>query len=93
MAQTWDYAELSKLAKQNGGPEKLVEKFIRTGRWQMIPFIGIAFAGGLVAQKVIAYLTDKRKISKKELENAKMELVQGIKDYDSKKLKDQQKGE
>ena len=91
MNQTWDYAELSRSAKQYGGPEKLINKFVKTGRWQMVPFVGIAFVSGVVAPKVISYLSDKRKTSKKEFEATKKELVQGINEYDAEELTRQHK--
>ena len=50
---SWNYAELSKLAKALGGPEEMlytIEQVSRaSGRAQMLPWIGVAaIAGGLV---------------------------------------------
>ena len=50
---SWNYAELSKLAKTLGGPEEMlytIEQVSRvSGRAQMLPWIGVAaIAGGLV---------------------------------------------
>ena len=35
--KTWNYANLSKLAKANGGPEELVDKLVNSGKLQMLP--------------------------------------------------------
>lgn len=83
----WNYAELSKLAKENGGPEKLVELLIESGKKSVYPWIGVAFAGGValtvVAQDAIKYLKEKRQTSPLAVEEAKQELIQGIKEYDA----------
>lgn len=89
MSKEWDYSKLSKLAKENGGPEHLVDMLISSGKKGMIPWIAIAFGFGigvtLAAQKVYRYFKDKKK-SNKELEMAKQELIQGIKEYDKSQL-------
>ena len=83
----WSYAELSKLAKINGGPEKLVDLLIKSGEKKMHPWLGVAFAGGVVAtvgvQELIEYFSKKKVISSAEVELAKKEIIQGIKDHDS----------
>ena len=83
----WNYAELSKLAKENGGPEKLVELLIESGKKSVYPWIGVAFAGGVAltvgVQNTIKYLKEKRKTSSLAVEEAKQELIQGIKEYDA----------
>lgn len=90
---SWDYAELSKLAKENGGPEALVEKLVQSGIDQgisegknsMVPVIGIALALGVGItvgiQKIIEHFS-KQKYSLEEIEKAKEEIIQGIKAYD-----------
>lgn len=82
----WNYAELSKIAKVNGGPEKLVELLVKSGEKKMHPWIGIAFAGGIAAtigvQEIIEYFSRQKDISSPEVELAKKEIIQGIKDYD-----------
>ena len=83
----WNYAELSRLARENGGPEKLVEILVDSGRKKTIPWVGIAFAGGIVfivgAQKVISHFSRKGKASSADVVAAKEELIAGIKEYDS----------
>jgi ribosomal protein S18 acetylase RimI-like enzyme len=64
----WDYAELSKMAKANGGPEKLMDVLINSGKREMFPWLGVAVG-------------DTATIT--ELELAKKELIQGIKNYDA----------
>ena len=83
----WDYAELSKMAKANGGPEKLVDLLINSGKRKMFPWLGAAVAVGVattvLVQKAYKYLSDKKAESNAEMELAKQELIQGIKDYDA----------
>lgn len=83
----WDYAELSKMAKVNGGPEKLVDILIDSGKIKMFPWLGVAVAVGVVTtiavQKAYKYLSKKKVDSDTALELAKQELIQGIKDYDA----------
>ena len=85
----WNYAELSKLAKENGGPEKLMEILINSGKKQMIPWLGVAFTGGVAStlgiQKVVKYFSEKKAMSDEAVEIAKQELIQGIKDYEAAK--------
>lgn len=86
----WDYAQLSKMAKENGGPEKLVEMFINSGRKDMIPWIGIALAGGVTAtltiQKAIKFFKEKRKQSQFKLDQARQEFIQEIEKYNESQL-------
>ncbi len=86
----WDYAELSKAAKEAGGPEKLMELITEAGkqegRSEMMPVVGIAFGIGALATLSISKLIKffkRRKISPEEVEAAKAEIIQGIKDYDA----------
>lgn len=85
----WSYAELSKLAKVNGGPEKLVELLVKSGQKKTYPWIGVAFIGGIAAtigvQEIIEYFSQQKDISSPEVELAKKEIIQGIKDYDAAK--------
>lgn len=84
---SWDYAELSKLAKKAGGPEKLVNILIESGKnkmklWMIVVALGSS-AFTLIVQKIIKHFRNKKKISDAEVEAAKKELIQGIKDYDA----------
>ena len=82
----WNYAELSKLAKENGGPEKLVNILVDSGKKSVYPWLGVAFAGGVALtigiQKVVQHLKEQYAVSPQAVETAKQELIQGIKDYD-----------
>lgn len=86
----WDYAELSKMAKANGGPEKYVEVLVNSGKKHMLPWMGAATVGGVVVtlgiQKAIKYLRDKKEKSDAEFEAAKIELIKGINAYDQAHL-------
>lgn len=83
----WNYAQLSRSAKENGGPEKLLnnnykygfEKGVVWGRLQMLSLTGVTFGLGYL----IKYFGDKRHDSTAELEAAKQELINRIKEYDA----------
>lgn len=87
----WDYAELSKMAKASGGPEKFVDLLINSGKRKMFPWILRAFGVGIVTGiamvvavcKAYKYISEKKSESDTEMELAKQELIQGIKDYDA----------
>lgn len=83
----WDYAELSKMAKANGGPEKLMDVLINSGKRKMFPWLGVAVAVGatttIAVQKAYKYLSKKKAESDIELELARKELIKGIKNYDA----------
>lgn len=87
----WDYAELSKAAKAAGGPEKLVETIEAAakaqGRSEMAPLIGLAAiaATGITigVTKLVNHFKKKKAVSQEALDQAKAELIQGIKDYDA----------
>ena len=91
MAQTWDYAELSKAAKAAGGPEKYVEMLERAsrdaGKMDMLPWVGVAAVGAslltVATIKVIDYFKSKKKQSQEDIEAAKQEIIAGIKAYDA----------
>lgn len=55
----------------------------------MHPWLGVAFAGGVVAtigvQGLIEYFSRQKDISSPEVELAKKEIIQGIKAYDAAK--------
>lgn len=87
----WDYAELSKAAKEAGGPEKLMDLLVESGKdaghKEMLPLVGIAVGIGALGyagiSKLIKFFKKKEKISPEAVEAARQELIQGIKDYDA----------
>ena len=94
MAQNWDYAELSKAAKAAGGPEKYVEMLElvskEAGKMEMLPWLGVAAAGASLLTaatiKVVDYFKSKKKKNEAEIEKAKEEIINGIKEYDATHL-------
>lgn len=79
MRKMWDYAQLSKLAKSFGGPEKLLRAIKNES----------AFKGALIATplavlgtKLVDYLADKYRESKEAAKAAEQELLEGIRQYD-----------
>lgn len=95
--QDWPYAELTSMAKQMGGPKKMIETITsnaRTeGRMDMIPWLGAAALIGAGAKwgydKVKGYI-DNRKKTKEEAEKAQEVLV---KIMEEETLGDSQAGE
>lgn len=85
----WEYAELSHMAKLNGGPDNLVKKLINSGKLKMLPWVGVAFVGGIVVDKGVGYLMEKKKQHDAEVEAAKQALIQGINEYDAAHPDDQ----
>ena len=87
---SWNYAELSKAAKDAGGPEKLMDLLVQSGRdaghKDMLPAIGIAMGIGALGyagvKKVIQYFK-RRSVSPDAVEVAKKELIEGINEYDA----------
>ncbi len=86
----WNYAELSKLAKKTGSPEKLLSLLFEMGKnagyKEMYPLIGIAVGVGALGyagiSKLINLLREREKVASEALKVVKEELVQGIKEYD-----------
>lgn len=81
---TWTYAEMSKAAKQFGGPEQFLAKMCREkvaeGRLQMIPVIGAAIAIAVVGDRIYLYIKDKHQ---KKAEKAEEKLIEGINKYEA----------
>lgn len=84
MAKNWDYAELSKLAKLNGGPEAYLEKLnkygIQKGILMMVPIcIGSCILTHLKGDQIVQYFKEKLKlVSRKEALEAKEELLENM---------------
>lgn len=86
----WDYAKLSKVAKDVGGPEKLMDLLFEAGKdaghKEMLPIIGIALGIGALLyagiSELLRFFKKKEQISPEEVEVAKAELIKGIEEYD-----------
>lgn len=84
----WPYANLSTLAKANGGPEIFVEKVFekgrKFGRKEMYPAIGMAFACGTltlaIVQKGVQLYKSSRDHAVKEAASTKKILSDELKD-------------
>ena len=87
---SWDYAELSKAAKDAGGPEKLMDMLVDSGKdighKDMLPVVGIALGVGALSyagiSKLVKYFKSKKN-SPDEIEKARHTLIEGIKKYDA----------
>lgn len=91
---SWNYAELSKLAKKAGGPEQLMTQVKNAseaagrmqGRMDMMPFVGIGVGLGtglgMLLMKLYGYYKGKKEISLEEANKAEIEIIEGIKNYD-----------
>ncbi len=87
----WDYAELSKAAKEAGGPEKLMDLLVESGKnaghKEMLPLVGVAVGIGALGyagiSKLIKFFKKKEEISPEAVEAAKTELIKGIREYDA----------
>jgi polyhydroxyalkanoate synthesis regulator phasin len=87
---SWNYAELSKAAKNFGGPEKYADTLVKygkhTGRKEMIPIVGVALGLGAIGyagvQNLVARLKKKEELSTEAARQAKEALIQNIKNYD-----------
>lgn len=89
--EKWDYTELSKNAKDFGGPEKFVE-FIENssrqkGRGDMLPWIGVTALGTslltLDVIKIRSIIKAQKSKNDEQIETIKEELIEGIKEYEA----------
>lgn len=91
MSRNWDYAELSKAAKSIGGPEKFVEMLENTsrrkGKLEMIPWLGVAAAGGfainIIISGLVKHFKEVKKQNDEDIEVAKRGIISSIDDCDS----------
>ena len=85
----WNYAQLSRSAKQMGGPEKMVETITsnaRTnGRMDMLPWIGLAMVVGYGAKLIVEKVKGRIERRKEEARKAEEELIQAM---ERERLKD-----
>ena len=95
MPTDWDYAKLSKAAKEKGGPQKLVDELIdfgkelgkAEGRKDMRVYVELAgvigILGGALLLKIYQLFNEKKEISPEAIEETKVMLINGIEKYDS----------
>ena len=82
---SWDYAEMSKAAKEMGGPEKYADSLVQSGRQEMIPCLILMVAGTFLVTKFGAKIKNFFKskwVSKSEATVARKAIVEGINKYD-----------
>lgn len=89
----WNYAELSKAAKEAGGPEAYIdflEKVNRQkGRSEMLPWIVVSALGAsLVTAKIVNVIKSRKQLKENEIEAVKSELIEKINEYDSKHIEE-----
>ena len=102
---SWPYADLSKNAKVAGGPEKYLEMIEEGGKeigraegqaamlfWLSVTAVGASMLTATV-MTVINHFKTKKAIAQKTVEQAKAELIQGIKEYDTAHADEQQEDE
>lgn len=90
---SWNYAELSTMAKANGGPEALVEALVQSGVTQgkesMYPFVAGALVVGAFIWEGGKYLwkkcctKGKQNLTESDIQMVKEELIHGIQEYDA----------
>ena len=88
----WNYAELSKSAKDAGGPEKFVELLEQSsrqqGRKEMLPWIAVISLGASLftvgLMKINNDLKTRKESKKKEIKKIETKLIEEIEEYDSK---------
>ena len=86
---SWNYAKLSQLAKEAGGPEALIAKLKKEGiligktqgRKEMISFVGVGIGIGALIKTLIDYYADKKNISSEEAKMIETEIIEGINNY------------
>ena len=92
----WNYAELSKAAKEAGGPEAYIdflEKVNRQkGRSEMLPWIVVSALGASLVTdrtaKIINIIKSRKQLKENEIDAVKSELIEKINKYDSKHIEE-----
>ena len=91
----WDYANLSKAAKEAGGPAEYVKTLVdfgrNTGHKDMIPVVLISLAVGCAGGLASKIFYDRSKYAKIKDKEASEKLTQGIKEYDETHISDEEK--
>lgn len=96
---SWDYADLSKMAKEAGGPDGLVKTLIESGvakgHKEMIPIVvGVAAVTGLTVWSVNKvkdiYKKNIDAPTPEQVEQAKSDIINGIKEYDDTHMDDKE---
>ena len=97
----WDYAELSSMAKENGGPQALIDQLQKTafeegkaqGKEEMEPILALTIVAAVGVGSLITWgfqklrnCYEQKKSRQKELENIKKELIQKMTESDSEEL-------
>ena len=86
---SWNYAELSKLAKESGGPEALMNILVQSGKKEMIPLVvisGITGIGiGVLGTKIVEHMLDESNNNSLLVEQSKKELIDGIYNFEAEK--------
>lgn len=88
--RTWDYAQLSRMAKESGGVRELIRILKEAGRQQgrreMIPCVVAAAAAGAgityVYGKICRTLHSKHHVSAQEIREAEESLVRTFEEYE-----------
>lgn len=95
--EKWNYAELSKAAKEAGGPEKYIE-FLeevnrQKGRNEMLPWMGVTALGASLLTagiiKIVNITKYHKQIKENEIGVIKSKLVENINEYDLKHLEEE----
>lgn len=97
--EKWDYAELSKAAKEAGGPEKYIEFLEESnrqkGKEEMLPWMWITALGSSLLTigtvKIVNVIKSRKKIKESELKAVKLELIEKINEYDSNSIEEGEK--
>ena len=91
---TWDYAKLSREAKDYGGPEKFVDVLEEAskavgrteGQEEMFPWLVVSAVGGVILTyitiKGLGWFNKKKDISQREVDTAKTDMISDIKEHD-----------
>ncbi len=86
----WDYAEMSKSAREMGGPGKYADFLVSSGRKDVIPWaisgwiIALGLGGAIGIPKLVKYIKGQKEKKEKVVTMAKEELIKQINEYNEK---------